>query len=93
MSGLGTFLAAIAGPVVKRALVALGFGVVSYAAMTAALNAALGAAKAAWAGLAGFPEALALVQIAGVNTAASIIAGALVARVAMQSLKRLELVK
>lgn len=93
MSGLGTFLAAIAGPVVKRALVALGIGVVSYAAMTAALNAALNAAKSAWAGLAGFPEALALVQIAGVNTAASIIAGALVARVAMQSLKRLELVK
>lgn len=93
MSGLGTFLAAAAGPVVKRALVALGFGVVSYAAMTAALNAALSAAKAAWAGLAGFPEALALIQIAGVNTAASIIAGALVARVAMQSLKRLELVK
>ncbi|GAB1387751.1 hypothetical protein MASR1M59_28990 [Melaminivora sp.] len=91
--GFGTFLASLAGPIVKRAMVALGFGLVSYAAMTAALNAALGAAKAAWAGLAGFPEALQLIQMAGVNTAASIIAGALVARVAMQSLKRFELVK
>ncbi|KAF1003057.1 MAG: hypothetical protein E5299_02544 [Burkholderia gladioli] len=91
MSGLGTFLAAVAGPIVKRALVALGFGVVSYAAITAALNAVLSQAKAAWAGLAG--EALALLQLAGVNTAASILAGALVARVARQSLKKLELVK
>ena len=93
MSGLGTFLAGLAGPLVKRALAALGFGVVSYAAMTAALNQALSAAKNAWAGLAGFPEALALIQMAGVSTAASIIAGALVARVALQSLKKLELVK
>ncbi|TCP18251.1 DUF2523 family protein [Simplicispira metamorpha] len=93
MTGFGTFLAAIAGSVVKRALAALGFGLVSYAAMTAALNAALTAAKQAWAGLSGFPEALAIVQIAGVNTYASIIAGALVARVALQSLKKLELVK
>lgn len=93
MAGFGTFLASLAAPIVKRAMVALGFGLVSYAAMTLALNAALGAAKNAWAGLAGFPEALQLVQMAGVNTAASIIAGALVARVAMQSLKKFEIVK
>lgn len=87
----GQFLAAIAGPVAKKALVALGFGVVSYAAVTVALTAALGAAKAAWGGLAG--EALALLQMAGVNTAASILAGALVARVALASIKKLELIK
>ena len=93
MTGLGTFLASIAAPIAKRVMIALGFGVVSYAAMTAALNAALSAAKSAWAGLAGFPEALQLIQMAGVNTAGSIIAGALVARVALQSLKKFELVK
>lgn len=93
MNGFGTFLAAIAGSLAKRVLTAIGIGIVSYAAMSAALNAALAAAKNAWAGLAGFPEALALVQMAGVSTAASIIAGALVARVALQSLKKLELVK
>jgi|GEM_PF-1086667 len=91
--GFGTFLASLAAPIVKRAMIALGFGVVSYAAMTAGLNAALSAAKAAWSGLAGFPEALQLIQMAGVNTAASIIAGALVTRVALQSLKRFEIVK
>lgn len=93
MNGFGTFLAAIAGSLAKRVLTAIGIGIVSYAAMSAALNAALAAAKNAWAGLAGFPEALALLQMAGVSTAASIIAGALVARVALQSLKKLELVK
>ena len=93
MNGFGSFLAAIAGSLAKRVLTAIGIGIVSYAAMSAALNAALVAAKNAWAGLAGFPEALALVQMAGVSTAASIIAGALVARVALQSLKKLELVK
>lgn len=93
MSGLGTFLAAIAGTLAKRVLTALGIGVASYAAMTAALNAALSAAKSAWAGLSGFPEALALIQMAGVTVAASIIAGALIARVALQSLKKLEIVK
>lgn len=93
MTGLGTFLAAIAGPLVKRAMIALGFGVVSYAAMTAALNSALSAAKSAWGGLSGFPEALSLIAMAGVNTYCSIIAGALIARVALQSLKKFELVK
>lgn len=93
MTGFGTFLASIAGPIAKRVLTALGFGLVSYAAISAALNAALSAAKSAWAGLSGFPEALAIIQIAGVNTYASIIAGALVARVALQSMKRLELIK
>jgi len=93
MTGLGTFLNAIAGTLAKRVLSALGIGIVSYAAMSAALNSALAAAKGAWAGLAGFPEALALIQMAGVTSAASIIAGALIARVALQSFKKLELVK
>lgn len=83
----------LAAPVLKRILTTLGIGLVSYAAMSAALNNALNAAKGAWAGLSGFPEALALIQIAGVNTAASIIAGALITRLALQSLKKLDFVK
>ncbi|HYP84398.1 DUF2523 family protein [Variovorax sp.] len=89
--GFGTFLMAVAGPLARKVLVSLGFGLVTYAAVSAALAAALDAAKAAWAGLAG--EALALIQIAGINTAASILAGALVARVALQMTKRIGLVK
>jgi len=89
MSAFGTFLVAITAPVVKRAMVALGFGIVSYAAVGAALTAVLSSAKTAWSGLGG--DALALIQLAGVNTAASILAGALVARVTLQVLKRFEL--
>jgi hypothetical protein len=89
MGGLGSFFAAISVPIAKRVMIGLGFGVVSYAAVTAALNQALGAAKAAMAGIGG--EAVSLIAMAGVNTAASIIAGALVARVAMDALKKLEL--
>jgi len=89
MSAFGTFLVAITGPVVKKAMVALGFGIASYAAVGAALTAVLSQAKNAWGGLGG--DALQLIQLAGINTAASILAGALVARVSLQVLKKFEL--
>jgi hypothetical protein len=88
---MGAFLLAMVGPLVRRALVSLGVGVLSYAAVSVALNAALASAKAAWAGLTG--DTLALIQMAGVSTAASILAGALVARVALQFTKKLGYVK
>jgi Protein of unknown function (DUF2523) len=91
MGGIGTWLVSLAAPFVRKALLSLGVGVVSYAAVSTALTAVLSAAKSAWSGLAG--DALALIQIAGVNTAASILAGALTARVALQVVKRFELVK
>lgn len=87
--GLGTFLASIAGPLAKKVMVSLGIGVVSYAALTAALAAVLSSAKSAWGGLGG--DVLALIEMAGVGVAASIFAGALMARVSMQVLKRFEL--
>lgn len=89
MGGLGTFLVALAGPLAKRVLAALGMGVVSFAAVSTALNYALDAAKNAWSGVGG--EALAIMQIAGVNTVASIFAGALTARVSLMVLKRLQI--
>ena len=90
MAGLGTFLVALAGPIAKKVMVSLGVGVVSYAAITAALTAVLSSAKSAWGGLGG--DALALIEMAGVGVAASIFAGALMARVSMQVLKRFELI-
>ena len=89
--GWGAFFAAIAGPVAKRVLAALGIGVISYVGISTALNSMLDQALAAWSGLAG--EALQLVQLAGVNTAASIYAGALVARVSLMALSKLGLVR
>ena len=84
----GAFLVGLAGPFIKKALVSLGVGIVSYAAVSAALTQVLSSAKSAWSGLGG--DALALIQMAGVNTAASILAGALVARVSLQILKKFE---
>ena len=91
MAGFGTFLVSLAGPIAKKVLTSLGVGVVSYAAVSAALAAVLSNAKAAWGGLAG--DSLALIQMAGVSTAASILAGALTARVTLQLLKRFEVLK
>jgi len=91
MSGLGTFLVALAGPVVRKALVSLGVGVVSYAAITAALNAALDAAKTSLNGFTG--DASMIVAKSGVFVAMGIVAGALVARVSLMALKKLEILK
>lgn len=86
MGGLGTWLLAIVGPAARKVLVALGIGTLTYVGMDAALNAALGAAKAAWGGMPA--DVASLVAIAGVNTAASILAGALTARLALEVAKR-----
>lgn len=88
--GFGTFLVALAAPIAKKVLVSLGIGVATYAAVATALTAVLSSAKSAWGGLAG--DALMLIQLAGINTAASILAGALTARVGLQVLKRLEII-
>lgn len=88
MAALGTFLVAIAGPVAKRVLSSIGIGVVSYAGLTVVLNQLLSNARSAWSGLAG--DVAGLVGLAGLNTAASIMAGALITRVSLSALKRFE---
>lgn len=88
MSGLGSFLAGIAATVTKRAMVGIGLGVVSFAAVNQALSAALGAAKGAWGGLAG--ESLALVQMAGGTVFVSVLAGGMVASLSITALKKFE---
>lgn len=87
--GWGSFLLAIAGPVAKRVLVALGLSVVTFAGVSAAVSGLLSHAKAAWAGagfVAGVPD---LIAMAGLNTALSIIAGAIIGRVALLTLKKI----
>lgn len=86
MGALGTWLVALAAPSAIRILAALGIGVVSYAALTAALNSALSAAQSSWGGLTG--DALALIQMSGSSTALSIVAGALIARLSLMTLKK-----
>jgi hypothetical protein len=92
MNGLiGTWLVSLAGPIIKKILLTLGIGLVSYAALSVALNQAINAAKSAWSGMGG--DTLALVQLAGVPDAISIIVGAVLARVAMQTVKKFEVLK
>jgi len=90
MNGLiGTWLVALAAPAARAVLKALGFGFVTFAALTAALNTALDMAHAAWGGLGG--GVLGLIGLAGGPEAMGIIAGALITRVAIMSAKRLTL--
>lgn len=86
-AGWGSFLVAIAGPVAKRVLTAIGFGTVTFLGMSAALNSALSSARSAWGGMGA--DVAAFMAIAGVNTACSILAGALVARLSLEVAKRL----
>lgn len=86
--GIGSWLVALAGPIARRVLLSLGLGVVTYVGLDVALSAALSSAKASLGALPA--DIAALLAIAGVNTAASILAGALTARVAMIALKRFE---
>jgi len=88
---LGTWLVSLAGPAIKKILATLGIGLASYAALSVALNQAIGAAKTAWGGLGG--DTLGLVQLAGIPEAISIIVGAVLARVAMQTVKKFEVLR
>lgn len=88
MSGLGVFLVGLAGPAIRKILLSLGIGLVSYAALTTALNSALSSAKSSWGGMTG--DVAGLVQLSGAGECLSIIAGAMIARVAMLAVKRFE---
>jgi hypothetical protein len=86
MSTLGALLTAAAGPLAKRVMTALGFGVVSFVGVDLAVSGLLSQAQAAWGGMSG--DVAAYVALSGANTGLSILAGAIVGRVALTSLKR-----
>lgn len=84
---LGAFLASFAGPLAKRVLAALGIGVISFAAVSAALAAMISAAQTAYNGFPAYAAAFA--GLSGLGDALGMIAGALVFRVAYTSLPKL----
>ena len=86
MGGIGAWLVALAPALARRVLAALGFGLVSYVGLEAAIGALLSAAKVSLgaAGAAGQ-----IIALAGFGQACSIIAGAIVTRIAFFQLKRL----
>lgn len=88
MLGWGSFLLALAGPLAKQVLIALGLSIVTYVGVDLAVSNVLAQARANWSGaLVG--DAAQLIAMAGVNTALSIIAGGIVGRISMMALKRL----
>lgn len=89
MSQLGAFIVGLATPVVRTALKGLGIGVVTAVGMDQALTGLLNVAKASWSSL---PAAvMQYMALAGVNTGLALIAGALIARVALIPLKTMRL--
>lgn len=87
---IGAFLMGLGGPLAKQVLLALGFGIASYVGLDLALGSLLSAAKAAWAGsLSG--DVAAYVAMTGANTGLSLIAGAMIGRIAITSTKFLRL--
>lgn len=81
-------LTALASPIARQVMISLGLGVITFAGVDVAVNSILGQAKTAWAG--SFTGDVAqLLAMAGANTALSIIAGAIIARVSMMVLKRI----
>lgn len=73
-----TFLMAMIGPLVIRALIAVGFGAVAFTGITELVGGLVSSAQAAWGGVSG--AALAIASLAGVPTALGFIFGAFVAR-------------
>lgn len=87
MPTLWAFLAAAVGPLAKRLLAAIGFGLITYAALTALVASVVSAAQSAWGGVAG--AALQLSSLGGIPEVLGIITGALVARVAYNAVGHL----
>lgn len=87
---IAAFLSTAVGPLAKRVLVALGFGVVSYVGVSSTVDATLTWARDAFNGLPA--DLLAYLAYAGVPEALSITAGAISARAALHIVKRLSMV-
>lgn len=87
MNALGPLLAALAGPLAKKVLTALGIGWLTYAGLDTAVSFGLGLAKSSLAGLSG--DILQIAAMSGLFTALSVIAGGIVASLAMVGLTRL----
>lgn len=85
--GFSSVMVSLAGPVVKRALSALGIGVVSFAAVQVAFNQVRDFMIGAYGQISG--DMIWLVELAGVNQAIGIVLGAMAAKVGLQALSKL----
>lgn len=79
MTNLWAFLAAASWPLVRKVLVMMGIGVLTYSALTTLVNSIVSNAQSNWGQLTG--AALQLSSLGGIPQVLGIITGALVARV------------
>lgn len=84
---LGAFLSTSIGALVKKALVAIGFGTITYAGLQAAFDAAQAQVISHYGQMAG--ASMALADLAGVGQTIGILLGAMAARVGMIALSKL----
>lgn len=87
MNSLSSLLLALGWPIVRKVLVMLGIGIVTYGAMTTLLNSVISQAQSSWGQLAG--AALQLSSLGGIHQVLGIITGALVARVSVMAAGKL----
>lgn len=86
MSTFSSAMLALAGPVAKKVMQAVGIGVITYAGLDTATSAALAAAKS---NMAGIPADIAAVAaISGIFTAMSVVAGGITAGLSLVALER-----
>lgn len=86
---IGSFIGQLAAPLARKAAISLGFSVVTYAGISAAVTGALSASKGSFGGIVG--EVSQLVAMAGFFEALSIIAAGITASVTLVALKKFEM--
>lgn len=84
---LAGFFMAIAGPVARKVMLALGIGFLTFQGVDAAVSGALNAAKSSFGGVTG--DVAQLIAMSGINWAFGIIAGSITAAVTMMVFSRL----
>lgn len=89
MSGFVGLLQTAAGPIVKKALSALGIGVVSYAALITAMEGVKNSLTSIYGSITA--DIAGLLGLAGFGDAIGIILGAMMARVTYLQLSRLQI--
>ena len=88
---LGAFLSAAALPIVLKVISGLGFGVLSFLAISSGIKTLLGLGQASYGGLGGL--AAALICLAGFGDAFGIVGGSMVTAAVIQSTKVMGIVK
>lgn len=84
---LGAFLSGAVGSLAKKVLASLGFGIITFAAISTALNTALGYAQSAYSGLPAY--AAAFLGLSGVGYGLGLVSAALVFRASYLALPKL----